>query len=395
MKYVKAYDGLRGVGAVMILLYHWPGRITISHGWEFMQMFFVMSGYLITLSLLEEKQKYSFGKFAIRFYIKRAFRLFPLYYAYLLGALCLYYFTKNSEVQMAEDVAKHGWYLFTYTFNYMSVINFFMGWDYGAKLWSTHLWTLSMEEQFYLVFPFIVFFISFKNLQKLVIGSIIIAVIFRVVSYQYYIYVNPNDKAWIVQNLVRIPFAQMDSFAFGAVMAIFPLKFVKNIKRWFVILSCLIVVLYLANMAYVYLFQGESYFSLTYGKKIAEGWLANNYLFAYMIVLVNFWCALLIKLVKENRSIAKKFEVRPMVFLGKLSYGFYLLHLPILHLFLLAIYKLNLLKVLKSNLLIESFLLLLYLTITIVIAYSVNTWFEAYFLQLKNKIFNQQREISA
>ncbi len=40
MKYVKAYDGLRGVGAVMILLYHWPGRITISHGWEFMQMFF-------------------------------------------------------------------------------------------------------------------------------------------------------------------------------------------------------------------------------------------------------------------------------------------------------------------------------------------------------------------
>ena len=53
IKYIKPFDGMRGIGVLMIILYHFPGKyITISHGWEFMQLFFVMSGYLITMVLL-------------------------------------------------------------------------------------------------------------------------------------------------------------------------------------------------------------------------------------------------------------------------------------------------------------------------------------------------------
>ena len=163
IKYIKPFDGMRGIGALMIILYHFPGKhFTISHGWEFMQLFFVMSGYLITLVLLEDKDKYTFKNYSIYFYVKRILRLFPLYFAYLFFWLIIYFmFKQNSFIQLAlKDVVQHAPYLFTYTYNYMSFVNFLLGFDYHSTILTTHLWTLSVEEQFYLIFPFLVFFLK-------------------------------------------------------------------------------------------------------------------------------------------------------------------------------------------------------------------------------------------
>jgi peptidoglycan/LPS O-acetylase OafA/YrhL len=137
IKYIKPFDGMRGIGVLMIILYHFPGKyITISHGWEFMQLFFVMSGYLITMVLLEDKSKYSFKDYSLFFYLKRILRLFPLYFAYLFFWIIVFIFSKGIVLlQLAsKEVVQHAPYLFTYTYNYMTFVNYFMGWDYKAGI---------------------------------------------------------------------------------------------------------------------------------------------------------------------------------------------------------------------------------------------------------------------
>lgn len=393
IKYIRSFDGLRGIGALMILLYHWPyTRFAISHGWEFMQMFFVMSGYLITLVLLEEKNRYTFGRFAVRFYAKRSLRLFPLYFAYLIGAVIIFQVTSHfnlTDRPFADDVAKHGVYLFTYTFNWMNIINFFAGWDYSSNFWATHLWTLSMEEQFYLVFPFMVFWLSVKQLRRLTIFCIFGAFLFRIVSYEWYKYLNPDDNAWIVQNLVRIPFSQMDSFAFGALLALFPLKFIRNARQWFIAITLIVVAAYATNMAYVYYIQGDTYWNLTYGKKLAEGWLAHNYLFVYMITMVNAWCAILILFLVRSPNGNWFMELQPLVWFGRLSYGFYLLHLPILFVFYKVVKQFIPRTVVLEHWYIELGLLVIFITITTWITHMIHIHFERRFLDLKNKWFKR------
>jgi long-chain acyl-CoA synthetase len=379
---------------MMILLYHWPfATFSISHGWEFMQVFFVLSGYLITLVLIEEKNKYTFKKFAGRFYAKRSLRLFPLYFAYLLGALVLYLLTSYTNITnapMAQDVAKHGLYLFTYTYNLMPVINFWLGIDYSSGGFSTHLWTLSMEEQFYLVFPFLVFYFSISQMKRMVIAAIFAAFLFRILSYLWYIKVNPEDEIWIVRNLVRIPFAQMDSFAFGAVVALFPLNFIKNAKKWFWLTTAFVISVYLVNMGYVYYIQGETYYSLTYGKRVAEFWMAHNYLFAYIITLVNLWCAILIVYLVRTQKRIPLFENKPTVFFGRLSYGVYLLHLPLLFIFMILLKKLKVAELVINFWWAEFLALVVFLMVTIIICYLINKYFESYFIRLKNKIFKKK-----
>lgn len=389
-KYIKSFDGLRGIGALMILLYHWPYKnFDISHGWEFMQMFFVMSGYLITAVLLEEKKHFAFKEFAGRFYLKRSLRLFPLYFAYLFVVFAIYFVSKYSSIPgyvIASDVAKHWPYLITYTFNWMNIVNFFNGWNYTTELWTTHLWTLSMEEQFYLVFPFFAFYLSNSNLKKLAVFCIVSACIFRIVSFEWYKIIHPDDPTWAIQNLVRVPFAQMDSFAFGSCIALFKLDFIKNAGKWFLVASLLLVSIYVINMSYVYFVQGEDYYKITYGKKIAEAWIAHNYLFSYIITLVNLWCAILLLYLSRQVSQNKILEWKPLTFIGGLSYGFYLIHLPVLFFTYMVIKKIWSAEYINDHILLELFLLIIYISINTFIAYLLNKNFELKFIHLKNRL---------
>lgn len=389
-KYIKSFDGLRGIGALMILLYHWPYKhFDISHGWEFMQMFFVMSGYLITAVLLEEKKHFEFKEYAGRFYLKRSLRLFPLYFGYLFVAFLFYIITKYSSITdfvIASDVVKHWLYLITYTFNWMNIVNFFNGWDYSTEIWSTHLWTLSMEEQFYLVFPFFAFYLSNNQLKKLAFFCIVGACIFRIVSFEWYKIIHPGDPSWAVQNLVRIPFAQMDSFAFGACIALFRLNFIKNAGKWLVIISAILISVYAINMLYVYYVQGENYYHITYGKKMAEAWMAHNYLFSYIITLVNLWCAVLLLYLSRQKTPNIILEWKPLTFIGSLSYGFYLIHLPILHLLYMIIKKFWSVDYVNNHIFLELVLLSVYISVNTFVAYILNRNFELKFIHLKNRL---------
>lgn len=388
IKYIKPFDGLRGLGALFILSYHWPGTlIRVSHGWEFMQLFFVMSGYLIAMVLIEEKNKFPFHTYALRFYIKRSLRLFPLYLLYLFIWIAIYFFTTNKHLlEWSGEIYKHAGYLFTYTYNFMTLVKFLNGLDYSAGLLTTHLWTLSLEEQFYLVFPFIVFFLNKKQLRIFLITCIVLAPILRVICYFFFTHLNPGDPFWVAQNIVRLPFLQMDSLAFGALLAVFKFEKIKNpvkVFRWF---TLIIIAVYAANVYYTKYVQGISYYQLTFGKKIAENWMTHNYLFVYIISMVNAWCMLMLLCLVRGFNLKWLLESKVLLFIGKHSYAIYLFHLPLMFLFFVvvnAIYPLN--SGLKKTVL-DIPLFILYLLMISGLAHLSFKYFESYFIRFKNKL---------
>ena len=154
---IKGLDGLRGIAVLMVLVAHWIPQNGFFEFFVFGAMgvglFYVISGYLITKILLENKKqigemRLSVGKSLKMFYLKRCLRIFPIYYI-VLGILFLLNFDTIHQ--------KILWFLFYgqnfHIFNYHTIT------DYLG-----HFWSLAVEEQFYLIWPFLILFVNKKYL---------------------------------------------------------------------------------------------------------------------------------------------------------------------------------------------------------------------------------------
>src|SRR4029077_7675427 len=143
---IPSLDGLRAISIVMVLFAHLAG----TRGFPVpavagnllglaelgVHVFFVISGYLITRLLIDELDQH--GRISLRhFYFRRTMRIFPPYYAYL-GVVFL--LSVAGALQLAPHDLVHG---LTYTSNYYPGRSWFLG----------HTWSLSVEEQFYLLWP--------------------------------------------------------------------------------------------------------------------------------------------------------------------------------------------------------------------------------------------------
>ncbi|MEM8706994.1 MAG: acyltransferase [Actinomycetota bacterium] len=146
LRHVPALDGLRGIAVLLVVLYHgpWPG---VSGGFVGVDLFFVLSGFLITRLLIDEWA--ASGTIAMRaFYRRRAVRLLPALF-FLVAVIWLLAFlfdTPSVEDRLGERTL---WAL-SYVANWHSVVTQTHGGVFG------HLWSLSVEEQFYVVWPLIV-----------------------------------------------------------------------------------------------------------------------------------------------------------------------------------------------------------------------------------------------
>ena len=163
--YSPALDGLRAVAVVSVMLFHLDA---FALGWAGVPLFFVLSGYLITSILLTHREQ-SLGSYLGDFYWRRTMRIFPLYYAYLAvnAVACL---------AKALPLVGYGWFL-TYLANYL------IGVDYGrpGDGWVDHLWSLAVEEQFYLIWPAVVFFLA-GSLRGITIVLILAAPVVRALT---------------------------------------------------------------------------------------------------------------------------------------------------------------------------------------------------------------------
>ncbi|MEV6241660.1 acyltransferase [Lentzea sp. NPDC051838] len=170
-----ALDGLRAVAAVMVVFQHFGGKTwAYSGGWMGVDLFFVLSGFLITtLALREEGRK---GRASVRnFYLRRVFRLMPVYYVVLAATALLYYWRGDWVTAELDKVLP---YYLTFNNEFIAAGHIF-----------GHSWTLAVEQKFYLVWPLLAFAAGFMPMGRrlgIAFGAIaLLALVLMVPSFNY------------------------------------------------------------------------------------------------------------------------------------------------------------------------------------------------------------------
>src|SRR4029078_7222796 len=163
-------DGLRALAVLLVVVCH---QYVLSLGWVGVQIFFVLSGYLIPGLLVRDREQ-PLGSYLRDFYGRRALRIFPLYYA-VLAVLLL---ASVSGIQLS-GVREALPFAATYTYNFWYAAH-------GTVSYLlTHFWSLCVEEQFYLFWPFVVYLCPPRYIRHLLMALILLGPIVRAVMVRW------------------------------------------------------------------------------------------------------------------------------------------------------------------------------------------------------------------
>lgn len=199
--YMPQLDALRAIAVILVIISHWFSKTHFlnrftPNGMMGVTLFFVLSGFLITGILLRSKSGIDEGKSVAQafkvFYIRRALRIFPVYYLLLLILV-----TFNIAA-----IRESFWWHFFYASNF----HFWLQDAWAGQL--SHFWSLAVEEQFYLVWPAVIFFTPTRLIPHALLSGILIAVLFR------YLVVTPHDE----MGRLLMP-GSLDSFCIGGLFA--------------------------------------------------------------------------------------------------------------------------------------------------------------------------------
>jgi peptidoglycan/LPS O-acetylase OafA/YrhL len=285
--YVPSLDGLRALAVIMVMFLHAHFQLGVN-GSIGVNMFFALSGFLITTLLLEENHVRN--KISLKaFYIRRAFWLFPALY-FMLSILLIYdlFFTigAKQEVIFREIFAS-------------SIYMYNICWMWGFKqLILGHTWSLGVEEQFYFIWPLlIIVFLRFFSTYKLQIGLL------------FFI-----PMIWFIKFTNQFPIVNSlfyESLFIGCLFALlrWNCKLPNRIPH-------LITVFVLVLLIIIGIFPVSGFDILIFGNGRGIVGILT------MIVVIG--------LVEEpNSKISKLLSNSSIVFIGKISYALYLWHVPV------------------------------------------------------------------
>jgi peptidoglycan/LPS O-acetylase OafA/YrhL len=306
-------DGIRGLAVLGVLAWHWAQWPYLRYcplGIIAVRVFFVLSGFLITGILLRaRRQREEMGlpwhAPIKQFYIRRTLRIFPLYYLVVIGIIV-------AGVPAAQE---HGLWHLLYLSNFRTAL-------YGNSGGSTaHFWSLAVEEQFYLFFPWIVLFIRPRWFPRVLALMLLVGPLHR----------------WVIMSVMGfdgyapatiLPLGCMDSLGAGALLAWGreESRFHPQLRNRLTTLCAWVglPVLALGLLAYNFEFLG-GHLGLTWtvltdlGVALATAWLVS----------------------RASRGmrgpIGKLLEFRPLAYMGTISYCVYLIH-PFVHNLSTALY---------------------------------------------------------
>ena len=303
--YMIQLDALRALAVFSVIIQHNIPHFFLNSfflaGDQGVRFFFVLSGFLITGILLRckhyiEESNQKPGLTIRQFYIRRILRIFPIYYLTLAVTYIL----------QLEGTRQTFWWNLTYTSNFYVALT--GEWPESVS----HLWTLSVEEQFYIIWPFVIIFTPTKYLLKVFAFTIILAPLYRTLC----IVTSVNKE---VQNYV-MTVACLDSLVMGAFLAF---------------------IIYQAN---------QINFSPQFILKLSF-WVGLPLFLAFRILEATHQGVILLLILGDTVSaiffmwviyraskgfggtVGKVLEMKPLIFLGRISYGIYLYHLFIPYLY--------------------------------------------------------------
>ncbi|WFU18783.1 acyltransferase [Bradyrhizobium sp. CB3481] len=302
-------DGLRGIAVILVVLFHFG---LFAPGWIGVQLFFVLSGYLISDILLSEKEK-PFPSYLGRFYWRRTLRIFPLYFFYLLAMTGLFACTGWPEALKAD------WpYLLTYTTNFGRLRPS----DIGEPF--THLWSLAVEEQFYLLWPLVIYFCSLTQLKRIILGVILLSPAIRAI-----LYLTLRGSGYdelLGRTIYVVPFAQFDAFAFGAAIAVWKLQDLRNSGRLIVAVGLVTAALGVA----VLLHQHFAYRAAFKGSLGYQMYLLPSGGFVWGYSLLDLLSAAAIIGAIQKIPLLRILRNKVLCHIGVISYGIYVYHVLVL-----------------------------------------------------------------
>jgi peptidoglycan/LPS O-acetylase OafA/YrhL len=222
--HIPALDGVRGLAILLVLVFHARSIFELSQlpfllyrvldlSWCGVDLFLLLSGFLITGILLDSRE--SAGYFRT-FYFRRALRIFPLYFAYLFLILVI-------ARQAILHTGGVDWWSST---NVASYLIYLSNWTHTHGIddpYLSHLWSLAIEEQFYFVWPLIVWFCPPKRLGWICGTIAVLALGCRV-----YLGVRGEN----IEVMYRLTVCRMDALALGALVAVGSRHFRPQLDRW-------------------------------------------------------------------------------------------------------------------------------------------------------------------
>jgi peptidoglycan/LPS O-acetylase OafA/YrhL len=294
-------DGFRAISIILVLIAHYFSILRYSNDqtyppiWNLLQnlldhgdfgvrCFFVLSGFLITSLLLKEEETYR--SISLRqFYIRRVLRIIPIYYTYILFIWCV-----------ARQSLSHS--------SFLAAITFTMGINQSpASSWLLfHSWSLSIEEQFYLIWPAILRFAPKKNRIWIVVWGIVIVPVSRFTLLHF------------KQNLlVRFSsIGQGDAIMWGCMLALLWQRYPDLLKRIFAFRTNLIRFVCISGLFLSFLWDSND-----------SGTLLHDVIEPTMhCVFIGY---LLLSYVLEKQGLGFRFLNHPMIrWIGVLSYSLYI-----------------------------------------------------------------------
>jgi peptidoglycan/LPS O-acetylase OafA/YrhL len=312
---IPVLDAVRGIAIILVLLVHftpdylmpnrpleWAKKLMFT-GWTGVDLFFVLSGFLITDILLRVRNTPHWIR---NFYWRRALRILPLY----LGTLAIVFGVLPWFVPSGRDPAfdamqsTQGWY-WVHAANVNVLLHGFVSTS-SATVSLGHLWSLAVEEHFYLLWPFLVARLSEKRLLPTLLGIIGLAIALRITA--LFTLTEPTLSGAYVQLFTR-----MDGLSCGALLCVLFHRFpTTTLRRWSLILLPLLGTIFLTD------------FFLEKGL-----WVGSHFTrIPGFTLLAVFYASLVVVLLTDapTAPLRRVVDNAALRFFGKYSYGLYVIH---------------------------------------------------------------------
>jgi peptidoglycan/LPS O-acetylase OafA/YrhL len=299
--HIPALDGVRGIAILLVMLSHFLLRewwtdpqvfSLVQGGWLGVDLFFVLSGFLITGILLDTKGRSNYWS---GFYRRRVLRIFPLYYTAVIITWFATYFIEN---QRPGGYDSFGWF---FAFAPNIAIGLKNEWSWHSHIFNlNHLWSLAVEEQFYIFWPLMVRFVPIRYLLGLCALLVYFSTGLRHMTDDM-MHMSMSRASYV------LPYCRMDGLAAGSFLAVFfrlELQYFIPFNKW------------LARVLFCWM-----------GYRIGDAlWFGNTQYLATMTALF-FASFLYLALNTDKGAWVRRLCENPFLrHLGKFSFGLYIFH---------------------------------------------------------------------